>query len=730
MFFSAPNISVLLARYFEICKMHEVEPSSTVVSWLQKAMIQKVTCQKCTIVLLLDQLTNADLFPLIDLFSLSNLDALDNVDLFHNSSGELHEYPLLSLMHAINAKLRVVDIRDMPLKEDVLRDLFETGLDCRVLNIRSTEIRKLNMAGRFVHMHTLNLDFCTSLTSMEKDCFTYMPNLTRLSMCATRVSNLWTTAAALLKLPSLLELRFQNCLCCKDTAPCHLKDFSVENTSSNKLNEVSFGKLSVDEHESGLLHETVSQKYNSHHPSPICFQKHYREYMIASLPKLGVLDNCRIGKFDRERAKTVFSRYYELLPNKRQHKESIISVLHMRETGTSSILNRKSLTFKGPSLHKKSQSFYSRSLCAAKLGSSAWPVLHPISNISQIPNEEGKILRPRQFEYHQTDPSLMAFGTLEGEVVVINHETGNLVNYVPSFDTHKSVLGLCWLKRHPSKLVVGYDNGSLRLYDINDTIPDISNSYCSSTGVAFDDFQHLTSVHVNATDDQILTSGYSKKVAVYDISTGKRLHYFTDMHREPINVAKFSHHSPSLFVTSSFDHDVKMWDLRTKPVNPCYTASSSSGNVMVCFSPDDLYLLVSAVDNQVKQLLAVDGRLHTSFDIAPTGNSQNYTRSYYMNGRDYIISGSCDEPVVRVCCAQTGRRLRDIYLEGQNARSLMFVQSLRGDPFRHFHMAILAAYVRPSSKWEIIKVNLLSSGQYSSEYQKGQHLCPSYRLGT
>lgn len=84
------------------------------------------------------------------------------------------------------------------------------------------------MSGRFTYMHTLNLDFCTSLSSMEKDCFTDMPNLVRLSMCATRESNLWTTVAALSKLPSLLELRFQNCLCCKDTSPCHMKD---ENTT-------------------------------------------------------------------------------------------------------------------------------------------------------------------------------------------------------------------------------------------------------------------------------------------------------------------------------------------------------------------------------------------------------------------------------------------------------------------------------------------------------------------
>lgn len=73
---------------------------------------------------------------------------------------------------------------------------------------------------------------------------------------------------------------------------------------------------------------------------------------------------------------------------------------------------------------------------------------------------------------------------------------------------------------------------------------------------------------------------------------------------------------------------------------------------------------------QVKQLLAVDGRLHMEFDIASIGSGQNYTRSYYMNGRDHIISGSCEENVVRICCAQTGRRLRDISFE---VTGLMFV---------------------------------------------------------
>lgn len=100
------------------------------------------------------------------------------------------------------------------------RDICQNGLACEVLNLRSLHIQKLNIVGRFKRLHSLNLDFCTSLTGIQKDCFACMPNLMHLSMCETRVANLWTTTAALSKLPSLVELRFQNCLCCKDTGPC------------------------------------------------------------------------------------------------------------------------------------------------------------------------------------------------------------------------------------------------------------------------------------------------------------------------------------------------------------------------------------------------------------------------------------------------------------------------------------------------------------------------------
>lgn len=48
-------------------------------------------------------------------------------------------------------------------------------------------------------------------------------------------------------------------------------------------------------------------------------------------------------------------------------------------------------------------------------------------------------------------------------------------------------------------------------------------------------------------------------------------------------------------------------------------------------SPDDVFLLTSAVDNEVKQYLAVDGRLHMDLDVPKTGLEENFTRSYYTS---------------------------------------------------------------------------------------------------
>ncbi|XP_020241112.1 uncharacterized protein LOC109819700 isoform X2 [Asparagus officinalis] len=871
------DLSQLELRYFISCKEQKVLPSYPVLFSFVNLKHQDFRILE----IFIDELTCSDILPLVAAFSSGGLSDIDAVDVCQKSSNpSLTGECILSLLHAVNPKLRVVDLIDWSLWKDILQDICHRGLACQVLNLRFSPIRELELNGKFMQLNTLNLDSSIHLTSFQINCFSCMPQLMHVSMCSTRVSNLWTTTAALLKLPSLVELRFQSCLCCYGTGPCPKsgecsrrpyrknqfaqqhsytyarqlslinENFLLENlqymtgqtpsdlhsdddfytdyifsqtmaeessdegesdfsrrhgvgnweerlhdatlyfhdytsltpyahnnmldsgsssihasyqlleaiTHSSRgmtngiseidelrglnnnnnltrhasldefisqltsINNYFTSKFSNENHECSSVNmldlkdtigtsEFAPERPTSHNPSPICFEKYYREYILSSLARLKVLDNLPIKEAEREKANETIKKYYEHIPYNRRFKESVLSILQKREVGTSGASYKYSQS-KQP-YSRGSSHLYTRSLAAAKVSSSQRPHFHSISKFKSL-IEGIEVFRPRQFEYHPANPSLMAFGTLNGELVIINHESQKLVGYLPSVRALHSVLGLCWLKKYPSKLIAGSDSGSLQLYDVSKMASTVTDRFCVLDACVhtFDEFEQLTSVHVNSTDDYFLASGFSKHVALYDIGSGRLLQYLKDLHQEHINVVKFSHHSPMVFATASFDQNVRMWDLRQGMSRPCYTTCSSRGNVMVCFSPDDHYLLSSAIDNEVKQLLAVDGRLHMQFDIASIGSSRNYTRSYYMNGRDHIITGSCEENVVRVCCAQTGRRLRDISFEGNSSRYSMYVQSLRGDPYRLFHMSVLAAYMHPSTRSEIIKVNLLESGDH------------------
>jgi len=57
---------------------------------------------------------------------------------------------------------------------------------------------------------------------------------------------------------------------------------------------------------------------------------------------------------------------------------------------------------------------------------------------------EGAGLRPRQFEYHPTHPNLVLFGTIRGQVVVADAETGIPIKAFKgglARDHHDSILG-------------------------------------------------------------------------------------------------------------------------------------------------------------------------------------------------------------------------------------------------------------------------------------------------
>ncbi|KAI5083871.1 hypothetical protein GOP47_0000040 [Adiantum capillus-veneris] len=500
-------------------------------------------------------------------------------------------------------------------------------------------------------------------------------------------------------------------------------------------------RLNVSQKEDGshclsnLQKSLLLRRGGFNHPSLICSERHYRDFMLANLPGLNVLDNLPVTDTEREKARSVYVEHFESLANSCHKKDSMVEVLKGRERSSRGAYPSSSKTKAGMGFIGIS---FTRSVCALKMSSCAWPSCVPLCKEKNASPQLSRKYKPRQFEYHPSDPSLMVFGTLHAEVIVVNHESDKIVGQVQSNGPSQSILGLCWLNRDPNKLVAGADNGSLQLYDVdrmrawngsifNSSDYGTQNSRRTRRNPAvhvYENFEQLTSVHVNCNDEYFLASGYSGNVGLYDLCTGKQLQVFNDLHQQHINVVKFAHHSPNLFATSSFDKEIKMWDLRQRVRVPLYTVKSTGGNVMVCFSRDDYYLLSSAVDNEVRQHLAVDGRLHLDFGIPPSGSNQNYTRSYYMNGRDYIISGSCEENVVRIFCAQTGRRLRDLALEGRGSKASIYVQSLRGDPFRDFHLSVLAAYFLPHPKSEILKINLLASNIHkkSSDIDSQQKL--------
>lgn len=168
----------------------------------------------------------------------------------------------------------------------IFRDLSQRGLTCQVLNLRFSHFRKLNMVGKFIQLRSLNLDFSSSLTSLRKDCFTCMPNLNSLSLCETRIANLWTTSSALLKLPSLVELRFQKCSCCDETGPCPSSTGGKSTDSLQIDSEIRVGApSSFDEdyfhyliaEEAYMFDEVESDYEDSSDDSEVDFTNHRRE---------------------------------------------------------------------------------------------------------------------------------------------------------------------------------------------------------------------------------------------------------------------------------------------------------------------------------------------------------------------------------------------------------------------------------------------------------------------
>eukprot|EP00026_Physarum_polycephalum_P002456 Phypoly_transcript_02463.p1 GENE.Phypoly_transcript_02463~~Phypoly_transcript_02463.p1 ORF type:complete len:915 (+),score=141.40 Phypoly_transcript_02463:75-2747(+) len=311
---------------------------------------------------------------------------------------------------------------------------------------------------------------------------------------------------------------------------------------------------------------------------------------------------------------------------------------------------------------------------------------------------------PRQFEYHPTISEYALFGSTQGDVVIINQFSSKVICSANARN-QTNILGLCWLHNDPMKFLAGSDNGAVSMYDVR-----LMQEKKNPVSFNFPEFADLTSVHANCTDTLFAASGYSHDVGLFDLVCGKQLSTFKEVHSEHINVIKFSNHNPNLFATSSFDRMIKLWDLRLPPLQPVYARESKAGNVVVVFSPDDKYLLASAVDNEIRQYVCGDGRLHTLFDTPKRNSQHNYTRSYYMNSGEYVIVGSCDENIVRVYNAGTGRLFREVEMAQLPTQyGTLYIQSLRGDPLLPFNFTVLVSYNPAVISSRLVHVSLLDT---------------------
>lgn len=85
-----------------------------------QAKIKKARHEMSTLMVLMDDLKDADFYPLLDLLKEIDVSEIDAVDLVNRSSCGLSVEYVSPLLHAVNKKLQVVDIRDISFGKDFL----------------------------------------------------------------------------------------------------------------------------------------------------------------------------------------------------------------------------------------------------------------------------------------------------------------------------------------------------------------------------------------------------------------------------------------------------------------------------------------------------------------------------------------------------------------------------------------------------------------------------------
>jgi U3 small nucleolar RNA-associated protein 15 len=145
----------------------------------------------------------------------------------------------------------------------------------------------------------------------------------------------------------------------------------------------------------------------------------------------------------------------------------------------------------------------------------------------------------------------------------------------------------------------------------------------------------------------LLSASDDKSVRIWDISTGQVVHNWEDAHDDYIRTAAVSRSNDHLVLTGSYDHTVKLWDLRANQSVMTLTHGSAGGQAnpveSVLFLPGDAVVL-SAGGNQLRAwdiLGASSGRL-----LHLASNHQKTITSMCLDGSSSrVLTASLDRHV-------------------------------------------------------------------------------------
>lgn len=174
---------------------------------------------------------------------------------------------------------------------------------------------------------------------------------------------------------------------------------------------------SSDEDDIDLIYEEQNTEIERF-SSPICWEKNYTEFFIHSLPQLKIFDGIKISKSFRERSSKIYFLSFQDVERDFSGRKilSPLQSLIGREYGSlHKSCHSNSLTITSNSFRKD--------ICSTLISKYQQPKMTILSSDFHT---------PRQFEYHPSLPSTLLYGTINGELVIINTKTRKIINQAVS----------------------------------------------------------------------------------------------------------------------------------------------------------------------------------------------------------------------------------------------------------------------------------------------------------